>query len=545
VSSAPRRLFDLFLAAAARRPDAPAFTFVGAERTAFGLAELLATATELGDTLQARNLDARRPLGILVRSQHDQALHYLAALSAGIVPAILTPPNRKLNRAYYLETTSAVLARCSFSALVTDVGGLDIPITQLAPVTFELLDERRTGTAASESLDGVAFIQFSSGTTGFKRGVAVSPEAATAQLQTYAAALSLTPSDVILSWLPLYHDMGFIACLNMPLAHGVHSVMVDPIDWVTEPALFPRLAAEFRATLAWNPNFSYSFMAQRIRDRDLDGVDLSSLRGLVNCSEPVTRTSQERFRERFAPYGLRQDVFWGCYAMAETTFALTHGTAADDGYLDAEGPADGTVLAEPCQVSVGRPLEGVELRITGSDGKPLADRHVGELCARTPFNFNGYYNDPEATAAAHSDGFYRTGDLGYRVGDSYFVVGRKKDVLIVGGSNIFPADIEEIVGATEGVIAGRVSAYSRFDPSVQTERVTILYESAVDDDGAAAVLVAIRQRVAAAFGLTVFDAWGVPPGWLIKSSSGKMARGANRTKWEEARLATAESSQTP
>ena len=538
MTAAPRRLFEFFRDAAARRPDADAFTFVGPETKTFRFGELLTEAEALADAIRLLRLDHRFPLGILVKTQADQTLHYLAALAAGAVPAILTPPNRKLNRDYYLETTAAVLARCGFSAVVTDVEGLELPASQLAPHTLEAVSAASdTAAEPTESLEGVAFLQFSSGTTGIKRGVAVSPEAAIAQLRAYGSAVAMGPRDVVLSWLPLYHDMGFIACLNAPLAFGVKSVMIDPIDWVTEPATFPRLASEYRATLAWNPNFSYSFMAQRVDERDLEGLELSSLRGLVNCSEPATWTSQERFRERFEPYGLRPDVFWGCYAMAETTFALTHGTPADPGYLDERGPSDGTLLAEPYQVSVGRPLDGVDLRVVDSEGEPLPDRNVGELLVRSPFNFRGYFNEPESTAAAHLDGLYKTGDLGYRVGDALYVVGRTKDVLIVGGSNIFPQDIEELVGATEGVVPGRVSAFSRFDEDAQTERVTILFESPLEDASATAVLVAVRQRVTAALGLTVFDAQRVPPGWLTKSSSGKMARGANRTKWEESQLA--------
>jgi fatty-acyl-CoA synthase len=523
-------LLAAFREAAERRPDAPAFTFVGGRPEPYSYGELFSIAADLAGRLARHELRDDAPLGLLLRRQEDQVLHYLAALEVGIVPAILTPPNPKLNRAYYAENMAGVLARSRFSAVVTDIDGLDLPTATLRPYDFEPIDLAGDEPTQSERLDA-ALLQFSSGTTGIKRGVLVTHEAALQQLHTYAEAIGLSDADVIVSWLPLYHDMGFIACLNMPLVYGVHTVMIDPIDWVTRPALFIRTASEHRATLAWNPNFAYAFMAQRVPARDLTSVDLSSLRGLVNCSEPVTSASQDAFLERFAPHGLRENVFWGCYAMAETTFALTHGTADDASCFDAIGPEAMTARVSRW-VSVGRPLPQVELRVVSTDGDDLPDRQTGELYVRSPFTFTGYFNDPEATAAAFDDGWYRTGDVGYRVGDAYYVIERKKDVMIVGGVNVFPRDVEDIVSAVEGVIPGRVVAISEFDPNVQTERIFVLFESALEEAPALEELVLdLRRRILAALQIANFEVHAVPPGWLVKSSAGKISRNANRSKW--------------
>lgn len=491
-------------------------------------------ADRLAQVLVQRNLKPGAPVGILLRSQEDQVLHYLAALAAGLVPAILAPPNRKLNRDYYVRTTRAVLARSRFTVVITDVEDLHLDVPTLAPYSLKPHESDRPATVAPAPT-GVSFLQFSSGTTGIKRGVLVTDEAILSQLETYAKALGLEPEDRIISWLPLYHDMGFIACLNMPLAHGIQTIMLDPIDWVTTPATFLKAASTYRASLAWNPNFAYAFMAHRIRDRDIQDVDLTNFRGLVNCSEPVTRAAQQAFLERFTPYGLREDVFWGCYAMAETTFALTHGTPHDAGALDPEGPSDGTVVRAGPQISVGQPLPGVELKIVNQEGEVLPDRHVGEIWARSPFTFTGYHNDPEATAEAFSDHWYRTGDLGYKVGEALYVTGRRKDVLIVGGVNVFPQDIEDLVSDVEGVHPGRVSAFSTFDERVQTERIIILAEAASGEEipDHQDLVIAIRQRVLAGFQIANFRVHIVPHGWLVKSSSGKMSRAASRRKWVE------------
>jgi len=531
-------LYRKLVSTAESRPDAPAITFCGPGTRAevlYSFGRLHDTAAELGSRLKPVISDRSSPIGLLLSSQEDQVLHYLAALSIGVIPGILTPPNRKLNRSYYAQTMKEVLHRSGFGTIITDVAGLESQAHTLKPYTFDVVSGGVPKTASSDQALSVPFIQFSSGTTGIKRGVLVPDEAVLAQLEVYGAAIGLEESDCIVSWLPLYHDMGFIACLNLPLAFGAHTVMIDPIDWVSNPALYMQIVSKYSGSLSWHPNFAYAFMAERIRAADLDGVDVSSLRALVNCSEPVTYKSQQLFLRRFEEWGLRNDVFKGCYAMAETTFALTHGNSNDPASLDHVGPTDGTVTGASPNVSVGQPLPGVELRIVRTnDLEELPDREVGEILVRSPFNFSGYYNDATTTRRAVVAGWYRTGDLGYRVGDQFFVVGRLKDVLIVAGVNVFPQDIEELVSQIDGVLPGRVSAFASFDNRLQTEHVVVLAESEDHESEIGKLMVReIRQRVLAAFQIGNFEVLLLPPGWLVKSTSGKMARGANHDKWLE------------
>lgn len=535
-----RSLYSHFADAAERWPDRPLFTFLRHERaaTVYTAGELLTAAEAVADRLRDRDLDTRRaPLGLLLRSQEEQTVHYLGALRAGAIPAILTPPNPKLNREYYAATMTEVLRRSGFRALVTDLESMDFELPTFAPRDLTARPGQ-DGPPISAPDDGpeldASFLQYSSGTTGIKRGVLVTDDAVLAQLRTYASAIRLNDDDRIISWLPLYHDMGFIACLNLPLLYGVPTVVLDPIEWVSRPASLLQAASEYASTLSWNPNFAYAFMAQRVRDGDLDGLDLSSFRALVNCSEPVTLASQQRFAERLQPYGLREDVFTGCYAMAETTFAVTHGEPDDPASLDPVGPSNGARSSDgDPYVSVGRPLDGVEIRVVDERGGDCPDRRIGEIWLRSPFDFRGYFGDDEATERAFADDWYRTGDLGYRVGDALFITGRSKDVLIVGGVNVFPGDLESVVGEVAGVHPGRAVAFSSFDPRAQTERITVLAESALEGKEATQAVVEIRQRLLAAFQIANFDVALVTPGWLVKSSSGKMARSANKAKWEE------------
>lgn len=531
----PSSLYQWLASTAESRPEAPALTFLrSGTRTdvTYTFGQLHDRASAIGSKLKSIYSDQSSPVGLLMASQEDQVLHYLAGLSIGAVPGILTPPNRKLNRTYYAQTMSEVLRRCRFGAVITDVEDIQLQARTLSPYTFESLSSSNTEPDSNDVPLDYPFIQFSSGTTGIKRGVLVDDEAVIAQLRIYGEAIGISDNDCIVSWLPLYHDMGFIACLNMPLAYGIHTIMIDPIDWVSNPALYLQTVSKYGGSVSWHPNFAYAFMAERVRDDALDGVNLESLRALVNCSEPVTHQSQRAFLQRFRDWGL-EDVFKGCYAMAETTFALTHGESDDPMYLDPIGPEDGTITGETPNVSVGRPLPGVELKIVSADGlRELSDREVGEILVRSPFNFSGYYNDAESTHRSLVDGWYRTGDLGYRVGEELYVVGRLKDVMIIAGVNVFPQDIEDLVSQVDGVQPGRVSVFAAFDDRTQTEHVVVLAES--DDYGSDVgrqLVRNIRQRILAAFQIGHFDVSLVPRGWLVKSTSGKMARAANHDKW--------------
>ncbi|MBI4911758.1 MAG: AMP-binding protein [Acidobacteria bacterium] len=525
-------LLENFEAAARRRPDLPALTFLDASLNpkVYTSEALFSRAAEVGARLRERALPPKTPVGVLSASQEVQVLHFLAALHCGLTPAVLTPPSRKLRRDYYMASLAHVLEACHFGALLSDVDGVSAPCPTLAPWSCE-----GAPAAADEGVlpaDGV-FLQFSSGTTGHKKGVLVRETAVLAQLSTYGEAIGLDAQDCIVSWLPLYHDMGFVAALNLPLAWGVPVVMLNPLDWVANPALYLQAVSRYRGTLGWHPNFAYAFMADRVPDAKLEGVSLGSLRGLVNCAEPVTRESQERFQRRFSPLGLRPGVFWGCYAMAETTFALTHGTSErHEDILEArpDGPPS-SLFGRPA-VSVGRALPGVDLVVVDEEGRTLPEGHLGELAVRSPFNAEGYFRNPEATAAAFRAGRYHTGDLGYRRGERYFVCGRKKDLLIIGGVNVYPEDLEQVAGGVEGVHPGRVVAFSSFDAETQTEAATVLAES--DRAGGPeqrGVVIEIQQRLLAALQIASFKVHLVPEGSLIKSSSGKIARAASRDWW--------------
>jgi fatty-acyl-CoA synthase len=395
---------------------------------------------------------------------------------------------------------------------------------------------------AGTNPEHTSLLQHSSGTTGLQKGVALSHRAIFDQLDAYSESLGFTQDDVVVSWLPLYHDMGLIAGFLMPLLSGAHLVLMSPFDWVRAPQSILHRITQHRGTFCWLPNFAYNFCAQKIRDRDLEGIDLSSIRAFVNCSEPVYDASHRLFAERFAPYSISMEKLSVCYAMAETVFAVSQtqiGTAPHIDMVDRASlrqdnsaqPSTDTSSSERL-VSCGTPIGGMEVRVVDETNREtLPDRRVGEIAVRSPYMLNEYYHRTDATEAAFIEGWYLTGDLGYMADGQVYVLGRKKDLLIVGGRNIYPQDIEALASTVEGVHPGRVAVFGVPNPQAGTEDAGLVAEVDVEEEEMLnAIRANIRRVVSGGSDITIRHIWLVPRGWLIKTSSGKVARSANRDK---------------
>ncbi len=464
---------------------------------------------------------------------------FWGAVMHGAIPSILPPLTEKLSPEKYRRDLAALIGVTHPAAIVTfpdfenearaavDVSGRASAVIVLHEPRFVEPEFRVLGGMRAQ-VDDIALLQHSSGTTGLQKGVALSHSAIFHQLQAYAPAIGLSPNDTIVSWLPLYHDMGLIASFVMPVLRRVPVVMMSPFDWVRAPAKLLQAISAHKGTLCWLPNFAYPFIATRVRDRDLVGVDLSSMRAFVNCSEPCYRHAHAQFAQRFANYGLRADALHTSYAMAENTFAVTQSLRAP-----AFAASDGEL-----HLSCGRPLANVQLRVLGPDERELGEGETGEIVVRSDCMLSGYYHRDELTAQAFVDGHYRTGDLGYLHEGELYVTGRRKDLIIVGGKNVYPNDLEQLAGEVAGVHAGRVAAFGVFDAEQGTEEVVIVAEAEdlrVVGDAAAAELLAdhVRAHVTKNSDVAVRIVQIVPEKWLIKTSSGKVSRGACREKWAE------------
>lgn len=483
---------------------------------------------------------------ILAHTQNLESIYaFWGAILIGAIPAMFPTATEKLDMCTYvkgIETLTrlsgarAVVTSDAFAPTMREVVSCDV--WSSSNCTSDCGGSFEPVPVAPES---IAFLQHSSGTTGLQKGVALTHGCVLRHLAIYAETLGLTRSDVIVSWLPLYHDMGLIAGFLMPLVLNIPLVLMSPFDWVKRPAMLFKAIADYGGTFCWLPNFAYNHCARRIREGDMVGVDLSRMRAFINCSEPVRDDSHRLFLERFSPYGVRDSMLAVSYAMAENVFAVTQtriGEPAPTLTLDEEKlRLDGRVDVVEAgaqhagvRVSCGAPVEGVSVRVVDAAGADLGEGRVGEIVIASATLLNAYYRRPDLTPIV--DGWYRSGDRGFLYQGEVYVVGRSKDLIINAGKNIYPQDLEAVVNRIEGIHAGRVVAFGVPDEREGTELIAIVAE--VDARAGVeplAITKAIRTHVAQHTAVTVTYVHLVDSHWLIKTSSGKIARHANRDKW--------------
>lgn len=516
--------------------------------------ELLAGANGYANTLAQQGIQPGEVVILILQHGQDLIFAFYGAILHGAIPAIMPFLTEKLLPERYRADLVALVGVTRPAAIVTypdfepevraalqDGSSVRAVIVtgQVAPPTPP--DFAALGGMQRNSED-IVLLQHSSGTTGLQKGVALSHRAVLNQVESYKLALHFDPSDVIVSWLPLYHDMGLIAGFLMPILTGNPLVLMSPFEWVRAPVRLMQAISRYQGTLAWLPNFAYNFCAQKIRERDLEGLDLSSWRGVINCSEPMRYESQMNFLERFRPYGFRPSALLTCYAMAENTFAVTQGGADGPVTIDiidreamqvervARAAQDGRAVTH--MVSAGRPIHNTEVKVVDDKGNTLPERQIGELALRSDCMLSEYYHRPDATEKAFLDGWYLTGDYGYMADGEVYVAGRKKDMIIVGGKNVYPQDLELLAMQVSGVHAGRVSAFGVFNDQTGTEDVVVVAEvDTMDGDECQQIADGIRQAINRGSAIAVRHVHIVHPPWIVKTSSGKTARLANREKY--------------
>jgi fatty-acyl-CoA synthase len=514
--------------------------------------ELLEAASGYAARLRDRGVRPGDVCALIVRHHPDFYPIYLGICALGGLPAVLAYPNPRLHPDKFRHGLEGMARQSGLDWILTE--------TDLVPIVQPLVGrppggirgllkplEWQAGAGPVGAIPGhldvrpedPCLLQHSSGTTGLQKAVMLSHRAVLEHVRRYGAAINLSSDDRIVSWLPLYHDMGLIAAFYLALTAGVPLVQLDPFEWVKAPVIFLEAVSREGGTLSWLPNFAYHLLADRVHDEDLAGIRLDSLRLLVNCSEPVRSESHRRFLARYAPLGLRPEALGACYAMAETTFAATQtgpGAAARELSVDRQSLSRGTVRpldpgeASRTCVSSGRPISGCSLRVVDDAGVDLPDDRVGELAIRSVSLFEGYRNNPEKTAEALRSGWHYSGDYGFRHEGEYFVVGRKKDLIIVAGRNVYPEDIEDAVGRVEGVLAGRVVAFGIDDDVLGTEGIGLIAETPIEDIRGRQALRRAIVEAGMQVDITVSRVFLFPPRWLIKSSSGKPSRRENKER---------------
>ena len=516
--------------------------------------DLVQGAAMYTGALADRSIEPGEVVILILQQGVDLFMSYFGTVLNGSVPSIMPFLTEKLLPEKYRKDLISLIEITQPSAIITyrEFSGELENIQKENPFIKTVLYAETIREAAENpdvkfrgldrKAEDIVLLQHSSGTTGLQKGVALSHQAVFNQLDEYSQRLYVNPQDVIVSWLPLYHDMGLIACFIMPILYDIPLVIMSPFDWVRAPYRLFQAITSYKGTLCWLPNFAYNFCAQKIRPSDLEGVDLSSLRAVSNCSEPMRYASHQLFLERFKPYGLRDSAIATCYAMAENVFTVTQDGIdkpvtydeidqeifQKDKLAQKAANSDRTVV----MVSAGRPLKNTHVRVVDEKGDELPERHLGEVILQSNCMLSGYYHREDATRKAMLDGWFKTGDLGYLADGELYISGRKKDLIIVGGKNVYPQDIESVVNEIEGVHPGRNVAFGIFNDDRGTEEVVVIAELDPGYEEQSQVISSrIRQQVTQSTAVALRHVHLVNGFWLIKTSSGKIARAANKEKF--------------
>ena len=536
------RIFEVY----DRGRDRPFARWWGPRRAPENLTygELVLRASAIARKLQAAGVGDGDVVVVIVRAETTLMAAWLAPQLVGAIPSLFPWPTPKLSRAYYERSIASLLRIADARAIVAsrDLLGLLNPLTSDAPGMrdFVLVDDVQPlesavvpPRAVLEDAERIAILQHSSGSTGLQKGVALSSRAVLNQLRAHAAAIKLRPTDRYVNWMPLYHDGGLCGGFLQPLLNGLPLSVVSPMDWVADPALLLRAITADKCSVCWLPNFAYNHMAQHIPDSKLEGIDLSTMRVFVNSAEPVRAASHEAFLKRFGPYGISPLALTTSYGAAENTLAISQSDpdvpvridVLDRSRLARDGVALPPRPGKPAvaMVSSGKPLDNVQVRVVDVRGRDLPERRVGEYAIKSDCMLTEYYKRPDLTAQAFHDGWYLTGDYGYVANNELYVTGRRKDLIIVGGNNIYPQDLEFIADNVDGVHPGRTVAFGVENEALGTEEVVVIVEADCRQESGA-VAERVRQAIAKQSDCVARTVYVVPPMWLTKTSSGKISR---------------------
>ncbi|WP_438503367.1 fatty acyl-AMP ligase [Corallococcus aberystwythensis] len=464
---------------------------------------------------------------------------YFGALLAGAVPVPLYPPVRLGRLDEYHRSTARMLQLTGAVTVLTDTRVrllLGPSIEQARPrLGCHTVDAVMHGDEDLEvevSPDALGLIQFSSGSTVEPKPVALTHGALVAQVAALEAAMPVAPgvTPVGVSWLPLYHDMGLIGCVLAALYYPGSLVLIAPETFLVKPALWLRALSRHRGFVSPAPNFAYGLCLKRVKDADLQGVDLSGWQHALNGAEPVSAETLRRFAERFEKWGFSARALRPVYGLSEASLAVTFPPAGrgprelgvDPDMLAREGQArDGARTL----VSVGAPVAGFEVQVRGEDGAVLPERRVGRVFAKGPSVMRGYFEDAEATARALvGEGWLDTGDLGFSADGELYLTGRAKDLVIIRGANHAPQAFEDPLLKVDGVRTGCAVALGFTPEGSEDEALLILAERAERGADVASVEADIRAAVVGATGVQPHTVRLLEPGTLPRTSSGKLRR---------------------
>jgi fatty-acyl-CoA synthase len=529
-------------------------TFVtGGTTDSVSWTQLHSEARAVAANLQSRGVSPGDHIALLGPTSRPLVTAIQAVWLTGATVVVLPLPMRLGGLEEFVAQTRARIRSADTTLAIVDgdLAAFIEPAPEDPP--FVLLSDLVPGPGRPTELDfnakevdpsSLAILQFTSGSTSDPRGVMLPHATVLANLDGVATAAELDPDDdVLVSWLPLYHDMGLIGMLTLPMITGAELVLGAPQDFMSAPARWMQWMSDFGGTATAGPNFSYALAARALRR--MSDLDLSRWRVALNGAEPVNPATVDDFINAAEPFGFRRGAAFPAFGMAEVAIGGSfpppmRGLVTDevDGHA-LENEKRAVPVAPDAEgvrrlARLGYPIPGLEFRVCDTEtGAVLAEREVGELEIRGTSVTPGYYKYPDETAATFRDGWMRTGDLAYLVEGELVLCGRIKDMIIVGGRNVFPQDVERVVEEVDGVRAGNVIAFG-VEGHRGKEGIVVVAETK-ESDGAS-LRAAVAERIRSAIGLSAGDIVLVTPGTIPKTSSGKLQRSLCKTRYLGAEL---------
>ncbi|WP_089718613.1 AMP-binding protein, partial [Candidatus Entotheonella palauensis] len=508
--------------------------------------DLYSGAMAIAAALRQRDLMPRQTVALMLPTSRAFFESFLGILLAGAIPVPLYPPVRPSQIEDHMRRQIGILDNAQATMMITipEVQTLARLLQPKVPTLRHVVTKRdlegatSDGTRPTVEVDDIAFLQYTSGSTGNPKGVVLTHANLLANIRAMMMASEATPQDVFVSWLPLYHDMGLIGAWLGSLYQAYHLVIMSPLTFLTRPQRWLEAIHVHRGTLSGGPNFAYELCVRRVRDEDIAGYDLSSWRIAFSGAEPVSPATMQRFTDRFTAYGFQSRSMSPVYGLAEGTLGLAFPAFGNGPRLDPvqrevftrtgqAAPADPDDPDPLTFVSCGYPLPGHQIRIVDSAGYEVPERREGHLEFSGPSATSGYFRNPEASRELERDGWIDSGDLAYVAEGEVFITGRAKDMIIRAGRNLHPYELEEAVGNLPGVRKGCVAAFGSRDSATGTERLVVLAETReTGTEEQTKLRSQIDALVVDMLGAPADDVVLAPPQTVLKTSSGKIRRAA-------------------
>ena len=510
-------------------------------------------AEAVSAALAARGLEPGETVAIMLPTCRDYFFSFFGILLAGGVPVPLYPPARMSQIEDHLNRHVRILTNARVRILITVAEAKPIAMLLRAQVASlrsiltgnELSDGGSAAPRFATTSEHLALLQYTSGSTGNPKGVMLTHANLLANIRAMGVATGATANDLFVSWLPLYHDMGLIGAWFSSLYFAMPLVVMSPLAFLARPQRWLWAIQRHGGTISGGPNFAYELCVRRIADADIEGLDLSSWRLAFNGAEPVSPDTLAAFAQRFKRYGFNSAALAPVYGLAEACLALCfpppgRGPLVDvvdrnhfmrDGRASPAQPDDSAPLRF---VSCGKPLAGHGIRIVDAAGSEVEDRREGHLQFQGPSASSGYFRAPEQTRRLVRGEWRDSGDLAYMAQGEVYLTGREKDIIIRGGRNIYPHEIEEAVGNLPGARKGSVAVFAVADPNSGTERLVVLAETREQKHEARSELVRrINDCAVDLLGMPADDVMLAPPNTVLKTSSGKLRRAASREFYQQ------------